>query len=79
MSSLRDVMCLKRFQPAHEEVSGIDVSHVCDGTAKWQSAALLGGKIYAVPYHAKLGGTGRWILCVDVTPQATEKVDDSVV
>ena len=68
-----DVLSLVFLHSAHsafsrchlgQEVSGIDVSRVCDGTAKWQSAAVLGGKIYAVPYHAKLCAdghhVGRW-------------------
>ena len=41
---------------------GIDISHVFEGTAKWQSAVVLGGKIYAVPYHAYLWQLVDWLM-----------------
>lgn len=44
------VLCLGETQ----EVSGIDISHLSDATSKWQSVAVLGSKIYAVPYNAHL-------------------------
>ena len=37
-------------------MSGIGIGHLSDeAKGKWQAAAVLGGKIYAIPYNAMLG------------------------
>ena len=43
------------FGASRQAVSGIGIGHLSDVKGKWQAAAVMGGKIYAIPYNAHRG------------------------